>query len=64
MVKGYEGGDERAWEYLDPCIRIPVRIPPAPAPRHDNYTSLNNDLNGAQTANAPGLASCLLLQRV
>ena len=56
MVEGDadEGGDERAWEYLllDPCKRIPVRISPAPAPRHDNYTSLNNDLNPAQTANA------------
>ena len=54
MVKrGRDGhGDERAWEYLNPCITIPVRIPPAPAPRHDNSTSLNNDLNAAQTANA------------
>ena len=49
---GDEGGDESAWEYSEPCLVTPVRILSAPAPRHDNYTSLIYDLNAAQTANA------------
>ena len=50
MVNG-EGAEDRD-ESLYPCITIPVRTPSAPAPRHDDSTSLNNDLNAAQNANA------------
>ena len=55
---------------LDPCIRIPVRISPAPAPRHDNHTSLNNDLNATQNCQCPracfvfALTACVTCCRV
>ena len=60
-----DSGEERALRVIEPCRASPVRIISAPAPRHDNSTSLNNNLNVAQTAIAWKFASSsMLLQLV
>ena len=45
---------------VNACRGTPVRIVPAPAPRHNNSTSLSNDLS-QRSANCQCLRACFFI---